>query len=175
MYGAVGVPPKLTFLYVIRSIRHCLPTSLWVCVQGTIVYSVVGVPPAPSFFAVDSLTGSVTVRGNLKTDLSMSYVVSVCFVLALVRFGINTSCLRKCLSGDNLQSWSLQTKSLTFEPITQPLKQSTSHQTTGEPRTQQSVNRIPQRANQSSNRPVQQTSDKPHTRASFTDPSNRQI
>ncbi|XP_076458561.1 protocadherin Fat 4-like [Babylonia areolata] len=45
--------------------------------EGQIVYSVVGVPPAPTFFAVNPNTGAITVRGDLKTDLSMSYVLRV--------------------------------------------------------------------------------------------------
>ena len=68
--------PEGRYLYVINPLRHVHQRHfVCVCVQGTIVYSVVGVPPAPTFFAVDSLTGSVSVRGNLKTDLSMTYVV----------------------------------------------------------------------------------------------------
>ena len=79
-----------------------------VCVQGTIVYSVVGVPPAPTFFSVNSITGSVTVRGNLKTDLSMSYVVSTTLGPSATAFTV--AMLRVC--GKLMRKTSCQMSSL---------------------------------------------------------------
>ncbi|XP_035826838.1 protocadherin Fat 4-like [Aplysia californica] len=44
--------------------------------QGQVEYVVVGVPPAPTFFTVNS-NGGVVVRGDLRTDRAMDYTLRV--------------------------------------------------------------------------------------------------
>ena len=43
--------------------------------QGKIVYRLVGLPPAPTYFRVDSDSGSVFVRSDLKQDRGLQYNV----------------------------------------------------------------------------------------------------
>ncbi|XP_046579035.1 protocadherin Fat 4-like [Haliotis rubra] len=45
--------------------------------QGTITYEIVGDAPAPSYFAVNSTTGVVTVRSNLLLDSNQNYILRV--------------------------------------------------------------------------------------------------
>ncbi|XP_046579032.1 protocadherin Fat 4-like [Haliotis rubra] len=45
--------------------------------QGTITYEIVGDAPAPSYFAINSTTGVVTVRSNLLLDSNQNYVLRV--------------------------------------------------------------------------------------------------
>ena len=42
---------------------------------GQVMYMIVGVPPAPSLFSVRQ-NGNIVIRGDLRNDLSMLYVVS---------------------------------------------------------------------------------------------------
>ena len=44
--------------------------------QGQITYVVIGVPPAPTFFTVNT-DGNIVVRGDLRTDRNMDYTVSL--------------------------------------------------------------------------------------------------
>ena len=49
-----------------------------VCVpQGVIVYEVVGVAPAPSYFHLNTTTGVISPRVDLMVDTTQNYVVSV--------------------------------------------------------------------------------------------------
>ena len=49
---------------------------LVVCLQGRILYSIVGDFPAPYFFSVDERSGQIKVAQNLKADKVFAYTVS---------------------------------------------------------------------------------------------------
>ena len=45
--------------------------------QGVIVYEVVGVAPAPSYFQLNTTTGVISPRVDLKVDTTQNFVVSL--------------------------------------------------------------------------------------------------
>ena len=60
-------------------------TRVVVSFQGEIRYEAIGVYPATSFFAVNAVSGAVTVTTDLRNDalLITSYTVSLCLSVCL--------------------------------------------------------------------------------------------
>ena len=48
-------------------------------IQGDLIYEIVGDIPAPSLFKVNSRSGDIAIKTDLKTDDAFEYTVSCCF------------------------------------------------------------------------------------------------